>query len=37
MNMAITVEHLEGDGHFNDLNQQGLKYFVQQPMNQATT
>ncbi len=37
MNMAITIEHLEGDDHLNDLNQQGLKYFVQQPMNQATT
>lgn len=37
MNMAITIEHLEGDDHLNDLNQQWLKYFVEQPMNQATT
>ncbi len=37
MNMAITIEHLEGDDHHNDLNQQRQKHFLQQPMNQATT
>ncbi len=35
--MAIIIEHLEGDDNLDDLNQQGLKYFVKQPMNQATT
>jgi len=36
MNMAITIEHRKVDDHLNDLNQQGLKYFVEQLMNQTT-
>jgi hypothetical protein len=34
--MAKTIEHDERD-HANELKQQGLKYYVEHPMNQVAT
>jgi hypothetical protein len=37
MNITSTIEHGEKENHANDMEQQGQKYYMEQPMGQVAT